>query len=88
MTFAVSGLRLLVPGMPGGPAIWGYTSTDAHAAVDATGYFTVAAARGVKVGDFVFVYKSGSTEVASIHAFITVTALDVSPYASISGLAA
>lgn len=37
------------------PAVWVYTSADAHGDVDATGYFSDGADRGMKVGDVVIV---------------------------------
>ncbi len=84
MGYATAGLRLCNPGMPGQPASWVYSSTDAHATVVGAGYFTDGAARGMKVGDFIFVLKTGSTEGATIHYVKTVTALDASPYTTLA----
>lgn len=44
--------RLLVPGVSGSPNIWLYASADAHADVDASGYFTNGATDlGMRDGD-------------------------------------
>lgn len=64
MSFAASGLHCLVPSVgSGAPAIWVYTSTDAHGSVEATDYFALmgppgANNRGMKVGDVVIVIDS------------------------------
>lgn len=58
MAYATAGLKLIVPGMGSGPAIWYYTSTDAHGTVEGSLYFSDSAARGMKVGDLVFVVDS------------------------------
>ena len=60
MAFTASGLRLMVPGIGGGPQQFVYTSGDAHTDVDATDYFTSGADYGMKVGDLVeVVYTTG-----------------------------
>jgi len=70
-----TGLTCLVPRLgTAGAAIWNFTSTDAHATVDATDYFTDGDENGLKVGDVMFVTKSGATETTTIHGVITVTA--------------
>ena len=84
MTYATEGLKLLAPGIDSQPSIWTYVSTDIHTSVDLDGYFTDGAARGLKVGDVVFVGKSSATIGYTIHYVETVTALDASPYTSIA----
>lgn len=77
MALSASGLNLLVPGIGGGPALWVYTSTDAHGSVEATDYFAAMGAggasnRGMKVGDIVIVVDSdtgpGNTTIHSVSA--------------------
>lgn len=55
MSYAASGLKLLVPGVGGGPGIWYYITNDAHGDVDAAGYFTDASKWGMKDNDIVIV---------------------------------
>lgn len=55
MSYAASGLKLLVPGMGAGPAVWYYITNDAHTDVDASGYFSDATDRGIKDNDIVIV---------------------------------
>ncbi len=83
MTYATEGLKLLSGGIDSGPNLWTYVSTDVHTDVDAAGYFTDGAARGLKVGDTVFVGKSTSVIGYTIHYVVTVTAADASPYSSV-----
>ena len=84
MTYATEGLKLLIPGIDSQPNVWTYVSTDIHTSVDLDGYFTDGAARGMKVGDVVFVGKSSATIGYTIHYVETVTAADASPYTSIA----
>lgn len=73
MSYAATGLRCLVPRMGGaGTALWVYTSTDAHGAVDAADYFSDALDRGLKAEDIVFVIDT-ATPTITIH---TVTEID------------
>ncbi len=76
MGYATAGLICLVPRMGGtGPALWVYTSTDAHGTVEGSLYFSDGDKRGMKVGDVVIVVDSdtgaGNT---TIHSVNTVTA--------------
>jgi len=50
--------KCLVVGIGSGPSIWVYTDGDAHADVDAAGYFTNAGKLGMKVGDIVYVQNT------------------------------
>ena len=84
MTYATEGLKLLIPGIGSGPSVWTYVSTDVHTDVDATGYFTDGSARGLKVGDCIYVGKSDATIGYTIHYVSVVTALDASPYSTIA----
>lgn len=62
------------PRMGSGPALWTYTHTDIHTAVDEPNYFTNGAELGMKVGDVVFVSKSDATIGTTVHYVQTVTA--------------
>lgn len=55
MAFAASGLKLLVPGVGGGPQVWYYKSDDAHTDVDATDYFALMNTYGMRDNDIVLV---------------------------------
>lgn len=51
----------------GGPQLWVYTSVDARATVEGSGYFSDGVERGLKLGDIVVViYTTGY--VTTIHA--------------------
>ena len=60
MSYATSGLKLGVSLLGGGYRIWVYQSTDPVGDVDATGYFSDAAARGMQEGDLVIVSDTDS----------------------------
>lgn len=66
MSYASSGLILLVPGVGAGPAVWYYKSDDAHTDVDASGYFANASDRGVKDNDIMIVVDE-DTATTTIH---------------------
>jgi hypothetical protein len=58
----------------GAPAMWSYTTEDAHATVDGAGYFNSSVAYGgaynlLSVGDliYVFVLSSGALSTAGFH---------------------
>ena len=74
MAYAASGLNLLAQGVGDAPSLWTYTSTDIHTTVDGTDYFSDGDARGLKVGDVMFVNKSDATKGTTIHYVGTVTA--------------
>jgi hypothetical protein len=88
MSFAASGLALLVNTVGGGPRIWYYTSTDAHTDVDATDYFagmgvgtgSLLTNRNMKVGDVVFVVDSDAPGITLHH----VTAVDAEGNVTVS----
>ncbi|KKL86431.1 hypothetical protein LCGC14_1944810 [marine sediment metagenome] len=84
MGYATEGLKLLAPGIDSGPSLWTYVSTDVHTDVDASGYFTDGAARGLKVGDAILLGKSDATIGYVVVYVQTVTALDASPYTTVA----
>jgi hypothetical protein len=54
------------------PAIWTYSSTDATATVDGSGYITNGGALGMKVGDLVIVNDT-TNKIMTSHYVITVS---------------
>lgn len=75
MSYSSSGLNQVWPRMgTDGAAGWTYVSTDVHTDVDAADYFSNGAAKGMKVGDIVFVGKSSATIGYTMHYVQTVTA--------------
>lgn len=53
--------RLILEGGIGGtPSIWLYTSADAKATVDGSGYFTNGYDLGMRDGDLIFVYDTAN----------------------------
>ena len=71
MTYSNAGLRCLIPSIGGGPALFVYTSTDAHGTVEGAGYFSDGGDFGMKVGDIVIVVDSdtgaGNTTIHSVN---------------------
>lgn len=63
-----------VAGLGGTMTIWTYSSADAHTDVDAAGYFTDGAARGLKTGDLMLV-KDTATPTATIHYVLNATTI-------------
>lgn len=63
----------LVPRFGSGPALWQYTSADAHGTVDGADYFSDGDALGMKANDTVIVVDS-NTPTCTIHRVSSVTA--------------
>jgi hypothetical protein len=61
--------RIKVVGVSGAPNWWEYSSADAKATVDNSGYFTNGYALGMRDGDLVFVYDTGN-KIWSCHTVI------------------
>lgn len=88
MAFALSGLKLLVNTVGGGPRIWLYKTADIHTDVDAADYFTKQGAgtasdtttSGMKVDDVVFVHNTSAPSL-TMH---IVTAISAAGHATIS----
>ncbi len=51
---------MLEGGIGGSPSIWVYSSADAKATVDASGYFTNGYSLGMRDGDLCLVYDTGN----------------------------
>lgn len=66
--------QLLIPSMGGGVALWVYNSTDAHTAVDESGYFTNGAALGMKANDVMIVIDSDAPT-CTIHVVSSATTI-------------
>lgn len=62
--------RLIASSVGSGPRMWLYSSTDAAATADGSGYFTDGYTLGMRDGDLAFVYDTG-TKIWTMH---TVTA--------------
>lgn len=82
MAFGVAGLKLMKAEVGGGPNLWYYSSTDAHATVEGAGYFAKMGfgtssdntTRGMKVGDIVIAYKTSATVEVTTHVVTAVSA--------------
>lgn len=74
MTYATSNPPSLMQQSIGNsaPAIWTYSSTDATATVDGSGYITNGGALGMKVGDLVIVNDT-TNKIMTSHYVITVS---------------
>lgn len=89
MAFGASGLSLMLTAVGGGPQIWYYSSTDAHATVEGAGYFAKmgfgtssdSTTKGMRVGDIVFAYKTSATVEVTVH---VVTAINAAGNATVS----
>lgn len=73
MSYAASGLRLMVPAFAGAGNRWRYESTDASTVVDASGYISDGGNYGMKVGDLVEVVDT-DTYLTTLHIVISVNA--------------
>lgn len=58
--------RIKVAGVSGSPNWWEYASADAHADVDASGYFTDGFSRGMRDGDQILVIDT-NLKISSWH---------------------
>lgn len=74
MSYANTGLRCLIPAVGGGPAVWCYTSADAHTSVDANGYFSDGADYGLKANDVMIVVDT-ATPTCTIHNVASATTI-------------
>lgn len=74
MGYSNSGLRCLVPALGGGPALWQYTSADAHTDVDAADYFSDGASFGLKANDSMIVINT-ATPTCTLHQVLNATSI-------------
>ena len=65
--------RVKVNGISGSPNWWEYSSADAKATVDASGYFTNGYTLGMRDGDLCFVYDTAN-KIWSTHTVIVAAA--------------
>jgi hypothetical protein len=78
--------RLIAAGIGASPRLWVYTSADAIATVNTSGYFSNGAALGLKVNDVVIVVDT-ATPTVTLAVVIDVTAggqADISDGTSVS----
>lgn len=64
----------MTPMIGTGPTLWIYSDTDAHTDVDAAGYFTDGADRGMKAGDVMIVVDT-DTNTCTIHHVLNTTTI-------------
>lgn len=76
MAYTTATLNCIVPGIGGGPSIWTYTTLDAHTDVDAAGYFSDGANKGLKANDVVIVVDT-DTGTTTIHGATGATGINV-----------
>lgn len=74
MSYSNTGLRCLVPSVGGGPALWQYTSADAHTDVAGAGYFSDGANFGLKAGDTMIVQDT-NTPTCTLHRVASATTI-------------
>ena len=73
MTYDATKLNLIKSGLNAGPALWDYTSGDAHGTVEGASFFSDGVKHGMKVGDKVIVSNSASNYDTTIHAVKSVS---------------
>lgn len=74
MAYVPAQLTLNVAAGPTGQQIWTLKGTDVHTDVDAAGFISDGAARGMRVSDILFYVKTSATIGATLHSVETVTA--------------
>lgn len=80
MTYATSNQpRCVLPSVGAGPALWIYVDGDAHADVDAAGYFTDGATLGLKANDVMIVVDT-ATPAATIHHVLNATTISAAVF--------
>ena len=80
MAYTPATLDCMVPRTGAGPAIWTYSSVDAHGDVDAVGYFSDGADRGLKAND-VMIVNDTNTPTCTIHQVADATSIDAATLA-------
>lgn len=80
MAYTPATMNCSARGIGGSPSIWTYTTTDAHTAVDAAGYFSDGVAKGLKANDIVFVVDTDSAT-TTVHGAIDATSINVATLA-------
>lgn len=74
MAYTGSSLNLVVQGIGGTNKIFQYTTTDAAATIDASGYITDATQRGMAAGDLVISQDTDdSAKLTSGHVVVAIT---------------
>ena len=80
MAYTPATLDCMVPRIGDGPAIWKYSSVDAHGDVDAAGYFSDGADRGLAEGDTMIVDDT-NVPTTTIHQVNSATGIDAATLA-------
>lgn len=75
MAYTTATLSCMIPRTGDGPALWIYTTEDAHTDVDAVGYFSDGADKGLVAGD-VMIVNDTSTPTCTVHQVASATAID------------
>lgn len=75
MAYDSAKLDCMIPRTGGGPALWFYSSADAHTDVDAAGYFSDGASRGLVAND-VMIVNDTSTPTSTVHQVADTTSID------------
>ena len=68
-------LDCMIPRVGAGPALWMYSSVDAHATVEAAGYFSDGATRGLVANDSMIVNDTNAPT-CTIHQVASATKID------------
>ena len=76
MGYSNAGLRCIVDRIGGGPALWYYSSTDAHGTVAGASYFSDGVSFGMRVNDVVIVVDTDSAT-TTIHGVASISGLAV-----------
>jgi hypothetical protein len=79
--YSNTGLRCIVDRIGDGPAVWYYSSVDAHGTVDNASYFTDGYTFGMRVNDVVIVVDTDSAT-CTIHS--VATAVQATGYVTIN----
>lgn len=80
MSYTTATLDCLVPRVGAGPALWSYSTEDAHGDVDAEGYFSDGADKGLVANDMMIVNDT-NTPTCTIHQVADSTSIDAATLA-------
>ena len=75
MAYTTATMRLLFGGLGAAPSLWTYTTADVHTDVDASGYFSDGASKGLKANDIVIVIDTNASK-CTIHRASSATTID------------
>ncbi len=75
MAYTTATLDCMIPRTGDGPALWLYSTADAHTDVDASGYFSDGASKGLVAND-VMIVNDTSTPTSTLHQVADSTSID------------